>query len=146
MKNTLFKLRTLHKLVMREFLKTNKDLQNIPKPTPTQIQIMEYLIKHQNEKVYQKDLEQVLNLKRATISGVLNTMEKNKFIKRIKSKTDTRVNKITLNEQTKKIYEENKKNFKKVQKKLTHNLSNEEIKCINNILDKMINNIKKEGI
>ena len=34
------------------------------KPTPTQIQIIEYLVKNHDKEVFQKDLEDVLNLRR----------------------------------------------------------------------------------
>ena len=143
MNKVLLKIKTLHKLVMRDFLKT-KDIYKTKRSTPTQIQIMYYLINHQKEKVYQKDLEKILNLKRATISGVLQTMEKNNLIERITSKEDTRVKQIILNKQTKTIFEENKKRFHDLEKAITKNISKKELENFLNTLDKMINNIKGE--
>lgn len=144
MEKILLKIKTLHKLVMRDFLETNEDLCNIKPPTPTQIQIMYYLIKHQKEKVYQKDLEKVLNLKRATISGVLQTMEKNNLIERITSKEDTRVKQIILNKKTKEIFEESRKKFLDLENTITKDLSEKEITTFITTIDKMINNLKKE--
>lgn len=144
MEKILLKIKTLHKLVMRDFLETNEDLRNIKHPTPTQIQIMYYLINHQNEKVYQKDLEKVLNLKRATISGVLKTMEKNNLIERNTSEEDTRVKQIILNKKTKKIYEESRKKFLALEHTITKDLSQEEINQFLSVIDKMINNLKGE--
>lgn len=72
--------------------------------TPTQMQIIEYILEHDGSCVYQKDLENVLKLRRATVSGVLQTMEKNDFIERVIDKNDTRVKKIILNKKTSKIF------------------------------------------
>ena len=103
----LFKIKELDKKIVRTILKENSDI-NIPPLTSTQIQILKYMIEHQNEDVYQKDLENVLNLRRATVSGVLQTMEKNNLIKREIYENDVRVKKIILNEKTKSIFLKNK--------------------------------------
>ncbi len=54
--------------------------------------------------VYQSELEDVLNLRRATVSGILMTMEKNGIIKRVASKKDARTKEIILNEKVEKIF------------------------------------------
>ena len=81
MKQTiLYQIKTLGKLILRLFMEDREHIKKISgstKPTRTQFIILSYLIEHSNEDVYQKDLENVLNLRRATVSGVLHTMEKN---------------------------------------------------------------------
>ena len=41
----------------------------------TQIQILVYLIKHKNEEVCQKDLQNETHLKKASITGALDSLE-----------------------------------------------------------------------
>ena len=65
-------------------------------PTPTQMQIIEYILNHTSEDIYQRDLEDILNLRRATVSGVLHTMEKNNLIRRVTDNEDTRSKKILV--------------------------------------------------
>ena len=105
-KNILYEVKTLEKMITREFIKdidcTRKKIGFVP--TPTQMQIIGYIIDHNGQKVYQKDLENVLSLRRATVSGVLKTMEKNKLIKRTVDTNDTRVKEIILEERAKKIF------------------------------------------
>ena len=75
----LFQIKSLEQKIYQYFLQNHSltcTYQKMSKPTPTQIQIIEYLVRHMNDEVYQKDLEKVFSLKRATISGVLQTMEK----------------------------------------------------------------------
>ena len=74
-KSVLHEMKTLDHLIIRNlFLEMPEYLK---KPmTLTQMQIMGYLMKNKNQDVYQNDLESFLNLRRATVSGVLKTMEK----------------------------------------------------------------------
>lgn len=146
MKKILFKIATLHKLILRELLKNEQTLKNISKPSPTQIQIIDYLLKHQKEKVYQKDLEKILNLKRSTISGVLQTMEKNKIIERHISKEDSRIKEITLNTQAQKIHQKKVKQLHNIEQTVTQNINKEDLEKFTEILNKMINNIKRGEI
>ena len=94
-KNILYQIKTLEKLVIRSLLE-EKEIHCLP--TPTQIQIIEY-IQNQKEDVYQKDLEKNLNLRRATVSGVLKTMEKKGWVARNRSKEDERVLNVTITKQ-----------------------------------------------
>ena len=107
---TLYKIRSLEKMIIRLFIDEKEFIPeqcNLKKqkifPTPTQMQIIAYILKHKNEDIYQRDLENVLKLRRATVSGVLKTMEKNGFITRITDKEDTRIKKIILNKNAEEI-------------------------------------------
>ena len=106
--HVLYEIKALEKEIIRTFI-NNKDV-TIPEnvfPSPTQFQIIECIIDNENQEINQKDLEKRLNLSRATISGVLQTMEKKNLIKRITNKEDVRTKKIILNEKTKEVFEEN---------------------------------------
>ena len=91
----LYQIKNLDRIVFRcifngNDIEDNRCIRNMKIPTQTQMQIISYIIKHQNEEVYQKDLEEVLNLRRATVSGVLHTMEKNNLIKKWEGKKKER--------------------------------------------------------
>ena len=83
----LYDIKSLEALLVRTFIGDmivqNEESKNFP--TPTQMQIIEYIMNVDSEDLYQRDLENVLNLRRATVSGVLQTMEKNSLIERISS-------------------------------------------------------------
>ena len=89
--NVLYEIKSLEKEIVRTFI-NNKDI-TIPEnifPSPTQFQIIECIIENKNQEINQKDLEKHLNLSRATISGVLQTMEKKNLIKRVTNREDVR--------------------------------------------------------
>ena len=56
----LFEIKTLEKLIVRKLIKNKEERPK--KLSPTQLQILEYIHKHENEDIYQKDLEAVLYL------------------------------------------------------------------------------------
>ena len=91
----LYQIKKLEKLVIRNIsgncmeLKKNKKI-----PTLTQMEIIDYILRSENQDIFQRDLEQVLKLRRATVSGVLQTMEKNNLIIRVQSNEDSRAKKI----------------------------------------------------
>ena len=136
-KSIAFEIKTIDNMITRKILNSYKN-ELFP---VTQVQFT--IIKHinNNEKVYQKDLEKLLHLRRSTISGILKTMEKNNLIKRIDSNKDARVKQLVLTPQCL----EYKKNFKKrkeqFDKLLSKNISPEELKIFFNTIDKIKNNI-----
>ena len=92
----LYQIKSLEKLIFRALIKEKDDIEELS-PTPTQMQILEYILEHKNGEIFQKDLEDILNLRRATVSGVLQTMERNNLIKRVSYLNDARIKKIILN-------------------------------------------------
>lgn len=138
-KNILYQIKTLEKLVIRSLLE-EKEIHCLP--TPTQIQIIEY-IQNQKEDVYQKDLEKNLNLRRATVSGVLKTMEKNHIVKREESLTDGRTKKIVLSSQAKEIFEKKQLQIHTLEQKLIQNIKKEDLLNFEKVLEQMITNIQE---
>ena len=146
---TLYKIRSLEKMIIRlfidekEFIPEQCNLKNQKIfPTPTQMQIIAYILKHKNEDIYQRDLENVLKLRRATVSGVLKTMEKNGFIIRITDKEDTRIKKIILNKNAEEIFEKSEKKLDELEKIVIKDISKTDLKIFSNVIDKMKENIE----
>lgn len=137
----LWKISSLEKLIAKEFINNVDKSVVIPIPSPSQMQIMHYIFTHQNEDIYQKDLENVLNISRASVSGILHTMEKNEIIKRVICNNDVRCKKIILNENAYNIFMQGKEKFIELEKVLLTNISKEELNQFNNIVDKMQNNL-----
>lgn len=144
----LYKIKNLDKIIVRKLL-SNFCVENegfLAPPTPTQMQIIEYIIKHMEENVYQRDLETVLNLRRATVSGVLQTMEKNELIERVIDSEDTRAKKIMLNEKAKKIFIDSRKKLENLEKIMAEGIPEEEIEIFYKVIEKMEENIQNHNL
>lgn len=109
------------------------------------MQIINYILEHMKENIYQRDLENILNLRRATVSGVLQTMEKNKLIKRITDDNDTRAKKIILCENAKEIFLKSEKKFVELEETIVEGISNEELEVFLDVIKKMKENMKKQN-
>ena len=48
--------------------------------SPVQLKILHYLLIHSKETVFQRDVEKLIESRRSTTSGIINTMEKNKLL------------------------------------------------------------------
>ncbi len=135
----IFQIKKIENLLTRMVIKYAGVPKNIP--TSTQMQIMAYILHNSNKNIYQKDLEKVLNLRRATVSGVLQTMENNNLITRVTSEEDLRIKRIVLNESTKKSFLSHEEKMKQIEKLMTKDISKEELKVFMDVLKKIENNI-----
>lgn len=142
MKNrrVLYQIKSLEKSILRH----NKEKSIKDKEiTTTQMEILLYIFKNEDKDIYQKELENVLNLRRATVSGVLQTMEKNNLITRITDAEDTRTKKIILNEETRNIFFRQLKQFDEIEKVIVDGISEKELEVFFEVIQKMKNNVEK---
>lgn len=133
-----YEIKILNNLIERNIIEIHKNINECV-ITPAQLEIIIYLLN--KKEAFQNELENYLNIRRSTISGVLKTLEKNNMIKKVKSSDDSRINKIILTdfclEKIKKI----KKQAIIYEKKMTNNITNEELEIFFKVIDKIKNNI-----
>ena len=132
-------IKDLEILIVRILFNTVK-LDKFRPPTITQARIMDYILEHKEE-VYQKDLEKALNLRRATVSEVLKTIEKKNLIKREKNSLDARSKKIILLENSKSSHNKIKNNITQLEETLIKNITKEELEIFTTVLKKMQYNL-----
>ena len=128
-------IKGLNIIIKRKMFEQYKDKDR--QPSPLQFKILAYLAHHRDAEINQKDLEESLNVNKATISGALNTMEKQGLIKRTTSSIDERAKSIRMTELSKERLEEMDANYKKINEWLCKKLSNKEIEEFLNTLEKM---------
>lgn len=138
----LFEIKSLEQEIFRYIMGSHKMPDKKKMPTPTQMQIVAYILKHENDDVFQRDLEKVLKLRRATVSEVLGTMERNHLIERIIDENDTRSKKIILSSETAEHFKKHFIKIKQIEKMITKGLTAEEIKIFHKVIAKMKANIE----
>lgn len=111
--------------------------------TISQAYVIDFICNEGKDKdVFQKDLESVFDLKRSSISLMLNNMEKSSLIERVPVKEDRRLKKIVLTEKSIKIYEKISDAIDLIENKLSENITEEELKVFQNVLNKIRNSIE----
>jgi len=130
-----------NELVRNNFI--HKDFKNIMNYSQGFILRVVLESEDTGEKVFQKDLEKILNIRKSTLSGILDTMEKNKIIKRVQDLT-SRGNIVELSDEMKNGKGELLEKIKKVEETLTTGISEEDLDAFFRVIDSMKKNIGKE--
>ena len=123
----IFQCKSLVKEIERYLAASFQTLQELmPNPTISQLRVIGYI--HTNPNVtYQKDLENALNIRRATVSGILHTMEKNKLIIRESVDDDGRIKKIILTSSATKVFKTHIQQLNELEKLLLKNISSDDL-------------------
>ena len=90
-----------------------------------------------------KDIEKNFDIRRASIAGILQNMEKKGLIKRETVGNDARLRRIVLTKKALEIRKEVQKNIKNVEKQAVKGLTKEEVKKYVELTQKMSTNIEK---
>lgn len=133
-------IKDIDNLIFRKLIKDNPNHKCI---SPVQLSIMKYLMEH-NSPIYQKDMECELHLRKSTISGILDTMEKNKMIVRKTSSTDTRKKEITLTDLVYSKANELKIRMQEFDKMLIKGISKDNLDIFYMVTEQIKNNLKEE--
>ena len=143
-KNIFNSIKELEKGIVRKIMSETSHNEMYSKPSIAQMQIIKYILKHDGKTIYQRDLEEVFNLRRATISGILKTMEKNNVIIRVCDPNDARGKIVILSDDAKKFFKEKETLFKKLETVLKKDISKEELEIFYKVILKMRDNINRK--
>lgn len=143
-KNIFNSIKELEKGIVRKIMSETSHDEMYSKPSIAQMQIIKYILKHDGKTIYQRDLEEVFNLRRATISGILKTMEKNNVIIRVCDPNDARGKIVILSDDAKKFFKEKETLFKKLETDLKKDISKEELEIFYKVILKMRDNINRK--
>lgn len=110
--------------------------------TAIQGRIIGFIYYNSDRAIYQKTLEDEFNLRKSSITSVLNNLEKSGFIKREAVLDDQRLKHIVLTPKALLIQNEIEKRVSDVEDKTFDCLSDDEKESLNFILEKILKNIK----
>ena len=136
-----FEIKTINDLIKKRIM---CDKENDCHISHTQIKIIQYMYIHKEEVIYQRDLEKKFDLKRSTISGIIDTMEKNNLVKRIDSKEDLRLKKLVLTDMALNKINVLVDKIVKFDKSLEKNISKKDLDTFYKVTEQIKNNIINE--
>lgn len=104
--------------------------------------IIGYVRAKEDRPVFQRDLEKDFNIRRATVTGVLQLMERNGLIVREAVEYDARLKRIMLTPRAITLHEQVVKRFKEFENNLRRGLNEEEIASFFAIAEKLKRNLE----
>lgn len=110
----------------------------------TRIQWIALYYLYHNENISQKELAIKMNIKDSTVARLLDRMERDELITRVKSTLDRRITYIHLTEKGKEYEAELLPEGEIYSEKLLNGISDEEIEIFEKVLNTMVENISDE--
>ena len=109
--------------------------------TGMQFAIVSYLAKESAERdVFQKDLEQKFDIRKSTVTGILNTMERDGLLLRETVPYDARLRKMILTDKALQAKQNTEQVIDSVESQLSKGLTEEEITTFLSLLEKISKN------
>jgi len=133
------KVRMMHNCIDKYF-NTSWEKAGI-EPTRMQCATLHYLRTHQEEDVFQKDLEAAFSISGATATNILKVMEKNGIISRESVPTDARLKKLVLTEKGIAFDDAARENIVRLEEGMKKGFTEEELTIFREYLDRMTQNI-----
>ncbi|MCI9440214.1 MAG: MarR family transcriptional regulator [Ruminococcus sp.] len=109
--------------------------------TSSQCAVLDYLFHTNKEEVSQRDVEQNLNLKNPTVTGLLKRLDEKGYILCVPNAEDKRRKNIYLTEKAYDIQRRMDTDRKKLDKRLTRGMTKKEVAAVTRALEKMLYNI-----
>lgn len=109
--------------------------------TGMQFAIVSFIAKESTERdVFQKDLEQKFDIRKSTVTGILNTMERDGLLLRETVPYDARLRKMMLTDKALQAKKNSEQVIDTVENQLSKGLTEEEIATFLTILEKISKN------
>lgn len=109
--------------------------------TGMQFAIVSYIAKESAERdVFQKDLEQKFDIRKSTVTGILNTMERDGLLLRETVPYDARLRKMILTDKALQAKKNSEQVIDTVENQLSKGLTEEEIATFLSLLEKISKN------
>lgn len=113
--------------------------------TPTQFRVIKYILNNPDLNIRQRDIEIEYSMTNPTVTGILQNLEKNNWIERVKNSDDARSKVIKLTEKTLKQKDAFYKTGDNLEKIFLKGLDNTEQKNLNELLNKLFKSLKEGG-
>ena len=117
---------------------------NLSNISGSNVFIIVYLYKNEDKDLYQKDIEHEFGMTRSTVSSIISLMEQKNLIIREAVNGDARLKKIALTDVARKYAIDVINDLDNFEKKLSKNMSNEELESLEILLNKIEKNLAED--
>lgn len=136
-------LKTVEQL-LKDYLDSGSELRN-EKYNITQYHIIGYLLRHEGEKVCQKDLEKETGLKKASITGSIDNLVEKGTVIRVPSTDDRRKNYIYLTDKILNLRKQLEERENMFNEQIKGNIPEEDKEAFFRVMDQIKDNIRNLG-
>lgn len=135
---------SLVRVVHKEFEKLHREKALSMGLTSPQLFALNYLLKHQDQEICQRDIEHNFDLSHATVSGLISRLVNKGFVECEISAVDKRYKRIIITEKAKQCDTEMRLYIQNYEDQLTKGFSEDEKKLLRNFLLRMLENMNED--
>lgn len=110
----------------------------------TNAHILSYLAEHEDENVFQRDIEEMFSIRRSTVSKIVQLMEAKGLILREAVGHDARLKRLRLTNKAREIHAVASERYAGFEERITGSLTHEEIQTLSALLDKIDGSLNPE--
>lgn len=136
-----YKIRLIHNQIHKRMEAKRQENEEGLTLTGMQRWTMGFLVDHEGEDIYQRDIEAAFSVSRATASNMLQVMERKGLIKRVSVEHDARLKKLLLTEDARSMLERVERDVNEMEEMLIKGMSKEEVAVLMSYLDRIIGNL-----
>lgn len=114
----------------------------VEQTTPMHGWIIEYLYRHRDEPVFQRDIEREFSITRSTVTNILQLMERKGYITRQSVEQDARLKQLVLTEKGRQFHEDTMRAFHQTDEYVAGLLTEEENIELLRLLNKLYLGLK----
>ncbi len=103
--------------------------------------IIGFLVEHQGEDIFQKDIENRFSIRRSTVSNMLGLMEKKGYVRRVSVESDARLKKLVPTQKALDIHRKMMEALERKEQSLREGITQEDLDTFFRVLDKIQHNI-----
>lgn len=138
-----FEIRKLHCMTSKA-LENNVKAAGIDEGTLMHGWILRYLYENREREVFQKDIEKFFLIGRSTVTGIIQTMERNGYIVRESVTSDARLKKVLLTQKGIENHQLIEETIDQTERELLQGIQPEELEVFMSVACKMRENLKKQ--
>lgn len=113
--------------------------------TAAQSDILGYILENRNSRPNSTTIHKQLHLSRATVSALVKKLRAKGFLEFEENPSDDRQKQIIVTEKAKQVEKALECKFEKMQESLFWNISKQEIESMENILERMLENLQRKN-
>lgn len=135
------KFRMIHNSIVK--IMDNRRVKYEERLTGVQCVTLRFLIDHQEQAIFQKDIESAFSITGATATNILKGMEKRKLICRVPTDQDARLKQIILTDKAFEYNEGIRREVLQLEAAITKGMTAEENTIFSDLLDRVILNVEE---
>ena len=134
-------IRRVDNLIFRKINQFARE-NGVEQATPMHGWIIEYLYRHRDAAVFQRDIEREFSITRSTVTNILQLMERKGYIQRLSVPQDARLKQLVLTEEGIRLHEKTLLSFHQTDDYVTGLLTEEENAELLRLLNKLREAVK----